>query len=235
MTVEIFREDAYAKTGEATVVGVDVNGIELDRTIFYPMGGGQPGDIGKLCTGDGRDVTIIDTKKNQSFGRLMHIPSEDMPALASGDTVTMEIDWGRRYKLMRMHTLLHLVCASIDAEITGCQIGEAKSRIDFNTDGKPDKEAVQAKLQELVANDLPTGVQWITNEELADKPELVKTMSVHPPTGMGKVRLVAVEGIDLQPCGGTHVAHTGEIGRLRIGKIENKGRHNRRINVHLED
>ena len=134
-----------------------------------------------------------------------------------------------------MHTLLHLVCASIDAEITGCQIGEAKSRIDFNTDGKPDKEAVQAKLQELVANDRPTGVQWITNEELADKPELVKTMSVHPPTGMGKVRLVAGEGIDLQPCGGTHVAHTGEIGRLRVGKIENKGRHNRRINVHLED
>jgi misacylated tRNA(Ala) deacylase len=128
-----------------------------------------------------------------------------------------------------------LICASVDAEITGCQIGEDKSRIDLNTEGKPDKEAVQAMLDDLVAKDLPTGAKWITDDELAANPDLVKTMSVQPPTGMGKVRLMEVEGIDLQPCGGTHVARTGEIGRVRVGKIENKGKHNRRINVHLDD
>ena len=166
----------------------------------------------------------------------MHIPADDAPVLVPGDNVTMEIDWQTRHKLMRMHTTLHLICAIVDAEITGCQIGAEKSRIDLNLqEGKPDKELIQAKLDELVAQDLAVSAGWITDDELAAKPGLVKTMSVQPPTGMGSVRLMRIEGIDLQPCGGTHVARTGEIGKLRVGKIENKGKHNRRINVHLED
>ena len=149
------------------------------------------------------------------------------PTLAPGDKVTATIDWKRRHRLMRMHTLLHLICVTVDADITGCQIGLEKSRIDLNTKGKPDKDVIQAKLDELIAKDLPTAAQWITEKELAAQPELVKTMSVSPPTGIGEVRLIAVEGIDLQPCGGTHVASIGEIGRVRIGKIENKGKQNR--------
>ncbi len=235
MTEEIFREDAYAKSANASVVSVGEGGIELDRTIFYPLGGGQPGDTGRLRTSDGREVAISDTRKDRDSGKHLHVPAEGAPVLSVGDSVSMEIDWGRRYKLMRMHTLLHLICASVDAEITGCQIGEDKSRIDLNSEGKPDKEAVQARLDDLVAKDLPTGAKWITDDELAASPDLVKTMSVQPPTGMGKVRLMEVEGIDLQPCGGTHVARTGEIGKVRVGKIENKGKNNKRINVHLED
>lgn len=235
MTEELFREDAYAKTGEAVVVAVDDGGIELDRTIFYPMGGGQPGDSGMLRTYDGRDVPIVDTQKDRDTGRHLHLPAEGAPVLVAGERVAMEIDWERRHKLMRMHTLLHLICATVDAEITGCQIGAEKSRIDLNTEGKPDKEAMQAQLDDLVARDLPTAAKWITDDELTANPDLVKTMSVQPPTGSGTVRLMAIEGIDLQPCGGTHVARTGEIGKLRVGKIENKGKHNRRVNVHLDD
>jgi len=235
MTEEIFREDAYAKTAEGSVVAVGEDGIELDRTIFYPLGGGQPGDTGRFVTDDGREVVVTDTRKDRASGRHLHIPAEGAPALAVGDHVKMEIDWARRHKLMRMHTLLHLICATVDAEITGCQIGEDKSRIDLNTEGKPDKQEIQAKLDELVAGDLATGAKWITDAELEANPDLIKTMSVMPPMGMGKVRLMEVEGIDLQPCGGTHVARTGEIGRVRVGKIENKGKTNKRINVHLED
>ena len=235
MTEEIFRDDAYAKTCDATVVSVDDAGVELDRTVFYYESGGQPGDTGTLSTDDGRVVQIADTRMDKASGRHLHIPAADAPALTAGDTVTATIDWDRRHRLMRMHTLLHLICASVDADITGCQIGVEKSRIDLNTEGKPDKEAIQAQLDALVAQDLPTAAQWITDEELAAQPELVKTMSVMPPTGAGRVRLMAVEGIDLQPCGGTHVARIGEIGRVRVGKIENKGKQNRRINVHLED
>mgnify|MGYP001241072672 CR=1 FL=1 len=235
MTEEIFRDNAYVKSCEATVVSVDEAGIELDRTIFYYESGGQPGDTGTLTVNDGPTVEIADTRMDRGLGRHVHIPAKGAPILARGDKVTATIDWDRRHRLMRMHTLLHLICATVDADITGCQIGLEKSRIDLNTEGKPDKEAIQAQLDELVAKDLPTAAQWITDEELAARPELVKTMSISPPTGIGKVRLMAVEGIDLQPCGGTHVASIGEIGRVRVGKIENKGKQNRRINVHLED
>ena len=235
MTEEIFRHDAYARTAEAQVVAVGEDGIELDRTIFYPEGGGQPGDSGVLSNTDGREVRIADTRKDKAAGRHLHVPAEGAAALAPGDRVIMTIDWERRHKLMRMHTALHLICAAVDAEISGCQIGEEKSRIDLNTDGKPDKEEIQAALDRLVAEDRPTGAKWITDDELAANPDLVKTMSVQPPTGQGKVRLMEIDGIDLQPCGGTHVARTGEIGKLRVGKIENKGRSNKRINIHLED
>jgi misacylated tRNA(Ala) deacylase len=235
MTEEIFRRDAYAREADATVVAAGTDGIELGRTIFYPEGGGQPGDTGRLTTADGREVAIIDTRKDKDAGRHLHIPAEGAPMLQAGEQVHMTIDWERRHKLMRMHTTLHLICAVVDAEITGCQIGTEKSRIDLNTEGKPDKDEIQAALDRLVAADHPTGAKWITDAELVAQPDLVKTMSVQPPTGAGTVRLIEIEGIDLQPCGGTHVARTGEIGRLRVGKIENKGKHNRRVNVHLED
>ncbi|PPR76120.1 MAG: Alanine--tRNA ligase [Alphaproteobacteria bacterium MarineAlpha3_Bin4] len=236
MTEEIFRNDAYTISCEASVVDVDEDGIELDRTVFYPMGGGQPGDTGVLRAVGSREVVIVDTIKSRVTGRQLHVPSDGAPALVVGDAVTAKIDWGRRHKLMRMHSTLHLLCALIDSKITGAQVGVEKSRIDFNLPDKPlDKDHISAELNRLIGENRPMSAQWITDEELASKPDLIRTMSVKPPTGVGRVRLVAIEGVDLQPCGGTHVSSTGEIGRIRVGKIENKGKHNRRINVHLDD
>ncbi|MED5395597.1 MAG: alanyl-tRNA editing protein [Pseudomonadota bacterium] len=236
MTEEIFRNDAYTISCEASVVDVDEDGIELDRTVFYPMGGGQPGDTGVLRAVGSREVVIVDTIKSRVTGRHLHVPADGAPALVVGDAVTAKIDWGRRHKLMRMHSTLHLLCALIDSKITGAQVGVEKSRIDFNLPDKPlDKDHISAELNRLIGENRPMSAQWITDEELASKPDLIRTMSVKPPTGVGRVRLVAIEGVDLQPCGGTHVSSTGEIGRIRVGKIENKGKHNRRINVHLDD
>jgi len=234
MTEEIFRGNSYAKTCEATVVSVDDAGIELDRTVFYPMGGGQPGDTGVLRKADGIEVRIADTRKDRETGRHCHVPEEGAAGLAAGDTVTAEIDWERRYRLMRMHTSLHLLCAVVESGVTGGQIGTEKSRLDFDLpDTSLDKAAIEADLNRLVDEDHALSMQWISDEEMAANPELVRTMSVKPPSGAGKVRLMNVEGVDLQPCGGTHLARTGEIGQLRVGKIENKGKHNRRINIHL--
>jgi len=234
MTEEIFRGNSYAKTCEATVVSVDDAGIELDRTVFYPMGGGQPGDTGVLRKADGIEVRIADTRKDRETGRHCHVPEEGAAGLAAGDTVTAEIDWERRYRLMRMHTSLHLLCAVVEGGVTGGQIGTEKSRLDFDLpDTSLDKAAIEADLNRLVDEDHALSMQWISDEEMAANPELVRTMSVKPPSGAGKVRLMNVEGVDLQPCGGTHLARTGEIGQLRVGKIENKGKHNRRINIHL--
>ncbi|MCH7487805.1 MAG: alanyl-tRNA editing protein [Proteobacteria bacterium] len=234
MTEEIFRSDAYAKSCDATVSAVDGSGIVLDRTVFYPKGGGQPGDTGKLTAADGRVVAIVATV-GVGDG-ILHVPADDAPALAVGEAVTAAIDWDRRYRLMRMHTCLHLLCAAIDGGVTGGAIGEAKSRLDFDLpDTSLDKVAITAELNRLIEEDHPVSARWISEEELAANPELVRTMSVRPPTGTGRVRVLEVEGVDLQPCGGTHVARTGEIGRVRVGKIENKGRHNRRVNVLFDD
>ncbi len=235
MTDEIFRDDAYARTCEATVAGVDAGGVRLDRTVFYPEGGGQPGDSGVLKTADGRRIAIADTKK-AADGNILHLPAADAAALKVGDRVTAEIDWPRRYRHMRMHSALHLLCAVVEGGVTGGSIGVDKSRLDFDLpDTQLDKEAIAAALNRLVAEDHPMAARWITDGELAANPELVRTMSVKPPSGGGRVRLMEIPGVDLQPCGGTHVARTGEIGRVRVGKIENKGRHNRRINIHLDD
>ena len=235
MTEEIFRHDAYAKTCEATVAHVDHQGIRLDRTVFYPEGGGQPGDAGTLKTADGRAVQIADTRKGVD-GAIVHVPVQDQPALVAGDKVTAEIDWHRRYRHMRMHSALHLLCAVVEGGVTGGSIGADKSRLDFDLpDVHLDKEKITAELNRLVAEDHPMGARWITDQELQANPDLVRTMSVKPPQGSGRVRLMEIPGVDLQPCGGTHVKRTGEIGRLRVGKIENKGRHNRRINIHLDE
>jgi len=236
MTEEIFRDDSYAKSCEATVVSVDEDGIELDCTVFYATGGGQPGDLGVLRKEDGQEVGIADTRKLRDSGRHVHVPVEGAPALGIGEKVVAEIDWDRRHRLMRMHTALHLLCSAVEGGVTGGQIGTDKSRLDFDLqDTTLDKEAIAAELNRMVNEDKPLSTSWISDEEMAANADLVRTMSVKPPSGSGRVRLMKIEGIDLQPCGGTHVARTGEIGPLRVGKIENKGKHNRRINIHLVD
>ncbi len=236
MTEEIFRDEAYEKTCEAIVAQVDERGIRLDRTVFYPASGGQPGDTGVFRLSDGQEVPIVDTIKAVGSGTHLHIPAEGAPSLSEGDSVTAEIDWQRRYTHMRMHSALHLLCAVIDGGVTGGSIGENKSRLDFDLpDTTLDKEQITSDLNRLVEEDHPMEARWITDEELAANLDLVRTMSVQPPTGTGRVRLMEIAGVDLQPCGGTHVRRTSEIGRFRVGKIENKGRHNRRINIHLEE
>ena len=232
MTEEIFRDDAYAQSCEAAVTAVTDGGIVLDRTVFYPTGGGQPGDVGVLVTAGGVRVDIADTVKEKGTGTHLHVPAEGAPALQVGDTVKAEIDWDRRHRHMRIHSCLHLLCAVIEGGVTGGSIGAEKGRLDFDLpDTVLDKEHITAELNRLIEENHPVGAKWICDEELAANPELVRTMSVKPPSGQGRVRVLEIEGVDLQPCGGTHVKATGEIGRVHVGKIENKGKHNRRVNV----
>jgi misacylated tRNA(Ala) deacylase len=228
----LFRQDAYLKTCDATVVGVDEKGIRLDRTVFYPMGGGQLGDVGRLILPDGGVVEIADTVKGASHEDVVHVPKPGSPTPAIGTKVRAEIDWDRRHRLMRMHTCLHLLSAVIKGDVTGGQVSDGKGRLDFNLpDQSLDKEMIAREINRLVQEDHPVRPRWITDEELAAQPELVRTMSVKPPMGTGKVRLLNIEGVDLQPCGGTHVARTGEIGAIEVTKIENKGKMNRRVNL----
>jgi misacylated tRNA(Ala) deacylase len=231
MTVELFREDSYLKECEANVVSVDERGICLDRTIFYPMGGGQPGDSGTLLGFDGTETPIADTFKDRETGDHLHVPSEGAPLPAVGDKVTLRIDWDRRYRLMRMHSCMHLLCAVVPAGVTGGSVREDSARLDFDLPDPPDKLQIEEDLKRLIAENHSMRLEWITDEDLEQQPELVRTMSVKPPTGAGRVRLVRFEGVDLQPCGRTHVAATGEIGRVRVRKIEKKGKKNRRITV----
>jgi misacylated tRNA(Ala) deacylase len=235
MSEELFREDGYLTSCEATVTEVDDRGIRLDRTVFYYNSGGQPGDTGVLRTGDGREVRIVDCIKDREDGAHLHVPADGTARLAPGDRVTAEIDWPRRHRHMRMHTCLHLLSALVPGAITGAALGDTKGRIDLDAPEPLDKERLADDLKRVIDEDRPVRIFWISDAELAAKPELVRTMTVKPPTGQGRVRLIEVEGIDLQPCGGTHVRSTGEIGAVRIGKIDKKGRHNRRINVLFED
>ncbi|HVJ35926.1 MAG TPA: alanyl-tRNA editing protein [Terriglobia bacterium] len=232
----LFRDDAYLQECTATVTAADETGIRLDRTVFYPMGGGQPGDIGQLVLADGGVIEIVDALKGETINEVRHIPAPGSELPAVGATVVARIDWPRRHRLMRMHTCLHLLCALIKGDVTGGQVGDGKGRLDFNLpDLALDKEQLTADLNKLIAGDHPVQARWISDAEMAAKPELVRTMSVKPPSGQGKVRLLDIVGVDLQPCGGTHVARTGEIGRAEISKIENKGKMNRRVNITLLD
>ena len=232
----LFREDAYAGSCEAEVTSAGPEGIRLNRTVFYPTGGGQPGDRGALVTGDGTTISIIDTRKGDDGDDVLHIPAEGVTLPAPGTAVTAEIDWERRHRLMRMHSCMHLLCAVVTGDVTGGQVGTEKSRLDFNLpDTKLDKEAIAAELNRLIGENHPVQARWISEAELTAQPELVRTMSVKPPMGSGRVRVLEIADVDLQPCGGTHVRNTGEIGPVRIGKIENKGRQNRRINIHFDD
>ena len=232
-TEALFRDDAYLAEATATVVAVNERGgVVLDRTIFYPTGGGQPGDSGLIVPADGAPLTIATTVKGEAPGEIVHVPAPDQPLPAVGTPVTLRLDWGRRYRHMRMHSCMHLLSALLPYPVTGGQIAADKGRLDFDMDGAaPDREALTEKLLALIAADDPVTTEWITDEGLAARPELVKTMAVKPPTGTGRVRLVRIEGRDLQPCGGTHVRRTGEIGQVAVLKIESKGRQNRRVSV----
>jgi misacylated tRNA(Ala) deacylase len=232
MTALLFRDDAYLRSCEARVTGVDERGIRLDRTVFYPQGGGQPGDSGMLRLADGSSLAIADTRKGDGIDEVLHIPAAGAVLPSPGSAVTAEIDWQRRHRLMRIHTCLHLLSAVVPGAVTGGQIADGKGRLDFDVPGDTlDKQTIARRINELITADHEALPRWISDEELAARPELVRTMSVKPPTGQGRVRLIDITGVDLQPCGGTHLRRTGEIGPVDVLKIENKGRQNRRIVV----
>ncbi len=235
MTEELFREDAYLKECEAVVTAVAQDSICLDKTIFYPMGGGQAGDCGVMVLEDGTELEISDTRKGEQPGEILHMtvepPSEDLV----NQTVRVRIDWDRRKRLMSVHTLLHLLGSIVPAGVTGGAIrDDGTGRLDFDIpESTLDKQDLTEKLNKLIEENHPVRHRWISETELAASPELVRTMSVRPPSGQGRVRLLEIEGVDLQACGGTHVAFTGEIGPVEVRKIEKKGKHNRRVNVRL--
>ena len=233
MTEEIFREDSYLKECDATVVGIEGGGIVLDKTVFYPLGGGQPGDTGTLSW-QGGDAAIVDTRYAES-GSIRHVLEDGAAVPAAGDSVHIVLDWERRYRHMRMHTAMHLLGSILQYGVTGGNISADKSRLDFDMEETVDKEAVAAALQALVAGDHAVSCRWISAAELDAQPELVRTMSVQPPRGKGSIRLLEIDGVDLQPCGGTHLHSTAEVGAVRIGKVEKKGKRNRRVNIHLDD
>ncbi len=232
MTEELFREDAYLARCDALVVAQDGLNLYLDRTVLYPTGGGQPGDRGRLILEDGSALAVEDTLKGAQG--IAHRLAESATAPAAGAPLTAEVDWPRRHRLMRMHSAMHLLCAAVACPVTGGQVGEAKSRLDFDLQGTAvDKDEVAERIARWIAEDRPIRHYWIDAGDLEARPELVRTMSVRPPTTGGRVRLVEIEGVDLQACGGTHVRSTGEIGELAVGKLENKGRQNRRISLAL--
>ncbi len=228
----VFRDDPYARSCEAAVTTVDGRGIQLDRTVFYPTGGGQAGDCGVLKLADGGSIEITNTVKGDGPDDVVHVPAEGADLPAPGAKVTAEIDWDRRHRLMRMHTCLHLLCSVIPGGVTGGSVSDGKGRLDFDLpEATLDKAEITEALNKLIEADHPVQPRWITDEELESQPDLVRTMSVKPPSGQGRVRVLEIAGVDLQPCGGTHVTHTAEIGRVEVRKIEKKGRHNRRVNI----
>lgn len=232
----LFRDDAYLTEAQAKVEAVnELGGIVLDRTIFYATGGGQPGDVGRLRRADGTEIAIGTTIYNkEDKGQVIHVPAEGQAAPQVGETVTLVLDWDKRLKRMRIHTALHLLSVVLPFPVTGGSIGDGDGRLDFDIpEGGLDKAEVTEKLNELVARNATVTERWITDEELDANPGLVKTMSVKPPRGSGRVRLVSIEGIDLQPCGGTHVRNTSEIGLVAVTDIEKKGKQNRRVRIAL--
>jgi len=225
-TEELFREDAYRTESPARVVACDARGIVLDRTVFYPRGGGQAGDSGALVRDDGSAIAITDTVKGEAPGEILHVAATP---LDSGESVTARIDWERRHRHMRFHTATHLLCAIVPHPTNGCSITADYARLDFDMVEPLDRDHLERELARLVAEAHDIRTIWISDEELDAKPELVRTMSVKPPRGVGRVRLLEIDGVDLQACGGTHVANTREIGALRIAKIEKKSARSRRV------
>jgi misacylated tRNA(Ala) deacylase len=232
MTERLYEDDARLATMQARVLASGPEGIVLDRTVFYARGGGQPGDVGVLRW-DAGEAIIAETVKGEGAA-ILHVPAAGAALPPVGAAVTGAIDWDRRHRLMRMHTAMHLLCSLIKgAAVTGGAVGADRSRLDFDLPNPPPKEAVEAGLNALIAADHPVSLEWVDEAVLDANPALVRTMSVQPPRGTGRLRLVRIgpeaAPVDLQPCGGTHVARTGEIGRIAVVKIENKGRQNRRI------
>jgi misacylated tRNA(Ala) deacylase len=237
MTEQLYRADAYLRECDARVLAINERGgIVLDRTVFYAAGGGQPGDKGTLEIAGGRSCPIATTVYDADKTTIVHVPADGSSPPAVGQTVRAAVDWDTRAKLMRMHTCLHLLCALVKFPVTGGQVGAEEGRLDFDIEDASavDKDKLTADLNALIAADHPVSERWITDAELEANPGLVRTMAVKPPMGSGRVRLVAIGtdgAVDLQPCGGTHVKSTGEIGRVAVTRIEKKGKLNRRIRV----
>ncbi|NND89600.1 MAG: alanyl-tRNA editing protein [Granulosicoccus sp.] len=235
MTRELFREDSYLKTCVANITAITETGVQTDQSVFYPLGGGQLGDTGWLVTADGARIDITDTVMDRDTRQHLHV-IQQRTTLSVGDSVSLELDWDRRYRLMRFHSCLHMLCSLIDAPVTSGSIQVDRARLDFDLKDPIDKEPITKALNDLVERDVAMSMRWITDAELDAQPELVRTMSVQPPrNAQGTIRLVEFKGVDLQPCGGTHVASTGEIGAVRVQKIEKKGKQNRRIIVVFEE
>ena len=234
MTEMLYLQDAYLKNCKAKVIEVSEQGIVLDQTVFYPRGGGQPGDTGIMKTASGGALPIIDTVYGAAR-EVLHVPEADHELPVVGDTVDVEIDWERRYRLMRMHTSLHFLGVALPFGVTGGSIGELRSRLDFDMQDPVDKEAVSEKINQLIAGNHEAETIWTDWEELDRRPDLIRTMSVKPPRVSERIRLLKIGDLDLQPCGGTHVKNSSEIGRVMVGKIEKKGKHNRRVYVELAD
>jgi misacylated tRNA(Ala) deacylase len=230
-----YYEDSYKKELRAKVTLVNGEWIELDATIFYPLGGGQPGDTGELTGPAGKTHKVLDTRKGDSYEQIRHQLDTEAHGLIPGDTVDIAIDWERRFKHMRMHTCMHLLGSLIPVPVTGGSVGAEKSRLDFDLgEHTLDKEDLTTRINTLVRGAHPIVFGTITEAELDERPELVRTMSVQPPRGVGDIRTVRVQDVDYQPCGGTHVNNSSEVGVVRISKIENKGKRNRRVHLLLE-
>lgn len=237
MTEELFRADATLAECDAVVTAVDERGVQLDRTVFYPHGGGQAGDRGELVLADGRAIAVVDTRKGEQPGDVVHVlaNADELAAFAVGAKVTARIDVVRRRAHMRFHTATHLLCALIPHPVDGCSITSEYARLDFHMTDPLDKDAIEAGLARLVAEAHPVSMRWITDAELDANPGLVRSMSVQPPRGSGRVRLLEIEGVDLQPCGGTHVTNTRDIGTLMVRKIEKKSASTRRVVLAFKD
>ena len=231
----LYRDDFYLSTAEAVVTAVhEDGGIELDQTCFYATSGGQPGDTGFLERADGSKITLGQTRHGETKDIIIHVPLEGEPQPVVGETLVLHVDWPRRYRLMRMHTACHLLSVVCSYPITGAAVGEDESRVDFDMTDTIDKDEVTAKLMALVNENHPVYLQWITDEELSANPGIVKSKNVRPPVGLGRVSLVCIgenSSIDSQPCGGTHVSETQEVGSIHISKIEKKGKENRRFRI----
>ncbi|MEK1889369.1 MAG: alanyl-tRNA editing protein [Phyllobacterium sp.] len=235
-TTILFRDDSYLKEIEATVLGINERGgILTDRTVFYATSGGQPGDTGVLIRADGTNIAIAATVTGETKDEIIHVPAPDQSMPEIGEKLLLRIDWDRRYRLMRMHTACHLLSVVCPFPITGAAVSEEDSRVDFDLpEAGVTREGVTEKLMELVNANHPVFTRWITDDELAANPGLIKSKNVRPPMGTGRIRLVCIgkdASIDSQPCGGTHVATTGEVGPIHIGKIEKKGKENRRFRI----
>ena len=239
MTEPLYRDDAYMRDCKALVIAItDRGGVVLDRSVFYATGGGQPGDQGALVW-DGGECSIVTAVKGEAPGEVVHVPADGAALPPVGAAVTARLDWGTRHRYMRVHTALHLLSVVIPLPVTGGSISAEKGRLDFDMPEAPeDKEVLERALNELIAGDHPISTEWITDAELEANPGMVKTMTVKPPLGQGRVRLVRIGAgdatVDLQPCGGTHVRSTAEIGPVRFGKIEKKGKQNRRVSILIE-
>ena len=233
MTIELFRDDARLWTCEARVVYAEAHGLVLDRTVFYPLGGGQAGDSGRLLLPDGTAIGVVDTRKNRDTGDILHLVAPGEAALLAGlqpgQVLRAELDRARRERHMRFHTATHLLCALVPHPVDGCSITADYARLDFHMTEPLDKPALEAGLARLIAEAHPVGHRWISEQELDASPGLVRSMSVKPPRGQGRIRVLEIDGVDLQPCGGTHVANTAEIGPIRVTKIEKKSASTRRV------